>query len=86
MVALDHVLHFMWGKGLDDFLPATDTSALTKPLSARPTLVLFQDEGSTGFSLQWFLLGHLKLRMASIRDVYHREWNDIKLALKSCKL
>eukprot|EP00974_Lingulodinium_polyedra_P104421 10107894-Lingulodinium_polyedra.AAC.1 len=48
-VALDHVLHHMYGKSLATFCPPQAPTAL--PLAQRDTLVMWQDEGSPGFAL-----------------------------------
>eukprot|EP00974_Lingulodinium_polyedra_P006089 576266-Lingulodinium_polyedra.AAC.1 len=37
-------------------------------------------------ALATFLLYHLKCRLVPMRDIYHREWNDVKLALKKSDL
>ena len=50
-----------------------------KPLP--DTLCLHFDEGSSGFAMTWFILFVMDLRFVGMRDVFHREWNDVKLAL-----
>lgn len=81
-VALDHILHLVYGKSLATFCPPPDQPAPPQPLSQRPTLVMWQDEGSPGFALSWYLLFHCKARYLPIRDPLHREWNDLKGALR----
>eukprot|EP00974_Lingulodinium_polyedra_P111304 10765970-Lingulodinium_polyedra.AAC.1 len=44
------------------------------------------DEGSVGYAGVWFLLHHLHLRATFQRDVFHREWNDCKGAVKASSL
>eukprot|EP00974_Lingulodinium_polyedra_P111027 10738955-Lingulodinium_polyedra.AAC.1 len=39
------------------------------------------DEGSPGYAGVWHLRYHLRARLFILRDVYHREWNDVKMAL-----
>ena len=55
-------------------------------LAHRPTLVLHLDEGSPSYAMCWYMQYFLKLRFVFIRDIYHREWNDMCLALKACSL
>ena len=83
--ALDKSLLDTTGQGLAAFGPDPEALAASQGPTRRPTLVLHQDEGSPGFALSWYILYHLKLRAVVVRDVYHREWNDIKLALKGAK-
>ena len=44
-------------------------------------LVMHLDEGSQAYSATWFIAYHLGLSFVCMRDIYHREWNDCKLAL-----
>ena len=50
------------------------------------TLVLHLDEGSSAFSMTWFLTFASYLRFIAMRDIFHREWNDVRLALGDQKL
>ena len=50
------------------------------------TLVLHLDEVSSAFSMTWFLTFASFLRFIAMRDTFHREWNDVRLALGDQKL
>ena len=50
------------------------------------TFLLHMDEGSPAFAMTWFLCFHLNARFAAVRDAFHQEWNDIRLALGEQKL
>jgi hypothetical protein len=52
------------------------------PYSHPWTLVLNGDEGSSNLAAFWFMASHLHFRTIFIRDPSHREWNDVKGALK----
>eukprot|EP00974_Lingulodinium_polyedra_P085451 8275694-Lingulodinium_polyedra.AAC.1 len=69
---------YFCGSGLVDFLPEPDAPAILHGPSRRKTLALHQDEGSAAYAPGWYLLYHLKLRLAVVRDPFHREWNDMK--------
>ena len=96
--ALDHQLFLCLGIGLTFFACAegeTDLSIVNALfaslhaggyLSIPPTLVLHLDEGSPAYSMTWFLSHHKDLRIMAQRDIYHREWNDIELALSGAML
>lgn len=47
----------------------------------RPTLVLFGDEGSLGYSMNWYLVYYVGLRLLPVRNTFHRQCNDCKLAV-----
>ena len=49
-------------------------------------LVMHLDEGSQAYSTGWFLMNHLKINIVVMRDIYHREWNDCKLAISDSDL
>eukprot|EP00974_Lingulodinium_polyedra_P073363 7102802-Lingulodinium_polyedra.AAC.1 len=72
-----------FGFGFERFLPQPGADL---PLLAKPLLVLVQDEGSPNTAVYWYLRGALGLRVHLVRDVFHREWNDCKLALHRSKL
>ena len=80
--AIDYVLSLVLGVGLEHFSPGPEDGALLD----RPTLAFHLDEGSSGYTMCWYLQYHLGLRTAVVRDVFHREWNDIKGALADCSL
>ena len=81
--ALDHVLVRTAGKSLGAYAgPCSEEEATAAAPASRQVLVLCQDEGPLGFALHWYLMYFLKLRMVGLRDVFHREWNDIKLGLQ----
>ena len=82
MRTLDYLLLLVYGCGLARFCPTGEFS----PLASRPLLVLCQDEGSPGFAMVWFLLYKTKARVLSLRDPFHRFWNDVCAALKGCGL
>ena len=56
------------------------------PLHCRPTLVLHFDEASPNIVMYCWLLYHMGLRVMAVRDVFHREWNDVQLAVKATGL
>ena len=45
------------------------------------TLTLHLDEGSPAYAMVWFLTNQCDLRMMAQRDIFHREWNDTRLAV-----
>ena len=80
--ALDHLVVGVCGQGLERFKPV----ASPPPFLERPLLVLSMDEGSSGYAMAWFLAYHAKCRMVVVRDIYHRQWNDTRLAISSAGL
>ena len=80
--ALDFVLKQTLGQGLALFTQ----NDLSLPLHNRPLLVLLLDEGSIGVAASWYLTHKLGARVVLLRDLFHREWNDIKDAIKSSGL
>ena len=87
--ALDKIMMQGTGSGLSQF-SVTAADKIINPLRAvqglPQTLVLHLDEGSTAFAICWYMAYSLKLRFAPIRDIFHREWNDIRLALGDTNL
>ena len=82
--ALDNALRHGRKRGLEVFLPTEGDKA--KRLCVRHTLVLHYDEASPNLAMgQWMLYKGL-LRIVLLRDVFHREWNDCGLALRSVGL
>ena len=81
--ASDKMLLQTLGFGLAFFLPREHED---RPLLERPLLVLNQDEGSPNTAAFWYFTRHLGGRMHFIRDPFHREWNDCKLALQHSKM
>eukprot|EP00972_Heterocapsa_arctica_P054082 7969435-Heterocapsa_arctica.AAC.1 len=83
--AIDWVLHDVLGTGLSNFLPP-EADVSPSPVWDLPTLVLHMDEGSIGYCSPWYLQYRLDMRVLFVRDVFHREWNDIKGALVASNL
>ena len=73
--AVDNALRQADLGGLQSFVGGPPLSA-AGPLPR--TLVVHFDEASTNLAMALFLQHHLKLRMAFVRDVFHRQWNDLK--------
>ncbi len=78
--ALDHLLLLVCGFGLSAFVGRASDTQL--PLSSRRLLVLFLDEGSPQYALCLWMSYRAKIRLCSIRDPFHREWNDCQHELK----
>ena len=78
---IDYLLVLTLGFGLASFCKASQA-----PLLQRPLLLLHTDEGSSGMAAVWFLKSHLDCRFFHFRDIFHREWNDVTLALRRCGL
>eukprot|EP00974_Lingulodinium_polyedra_P086450 8376127-Lingulodinium_polyedra.AAC.1 len=82
--ALDHMLSTVVGFGLGAFVQ-TEEDALAvysrRPLRA---LVFNMDEGSNCLALCWWLQYAANVRMTFVRDIFHRQWRDLTLALKHC--
>ena len=84
--ALDKILTLLFSVGLLMFLaPDWDDSGFFKE-TLPPTLVMNLDEGGPACAMTAFLLYGTRLRMLAIRDIYHREFNDAKLALTRASL
>ena len=71
------------GQGLELYVRSPDAFL---PIQDRPLLVFSMDQGSVGYSAWWFFSYHLQGRTVLLKDVFHREWNDCKLAIQSSKL
>ena len=84
MRAVDHQLHSMTGTGLSQFIPQDGSTNI--PLQSRPLLVVCLDEGSVGYAAVWYWWYSAGLRMLPMRDVFHREWNDVLMAVRNCGL
>ena len=84
--AVDHVLVRTRGVGLEVFLASEGGVGDARPLGERPLLVLSFDEASPNMAMFFYMAYHLRLRVVAIRDVFHREWNDAKLAVKGADL
>ena len=78
--ALDNALLQGTKRGLADFME--DAEGSTGDLCKRSVLVIFFDEASTNMAMAMWLQYKVRLRMIFIRDVFHREWNDVSLAVK----
>lgn len=83
LLALDASFKSVVGRGLEMFSPSHEPAL---PVHDRPTLVLHSDEGPTGYAMAFYLLHHTRSRMVLIRDIYHREWNDVKNSLMESRL
>ena len=90
--ALDHQLVLALGIGLIAFVAASGVTDMDIVLAylmdgiLPPTLSLHLDEGSPAYSMTWFLANRVDLRIVSIRDIFHREWNDMKLVLSDAHM
>ena len=58
----------------------------SKSLLSLPLLVLHFDEGSPNQALYCWMQYQARLRVIGVRDIYHREWNDVTLALRQAGL
>ena len=82
--AIDNTLFQTRGVGLSAF--TREAPGMDASFSRRPLLTLHYDECSVNLSL-WAWAAYCKqMRIMAIRDVFHREWNDVKLALKAAGL
>jgi len=45
------------------------------------TLIMSIDQGSTGFCASWFMQYRLGIHLVVLPDIYHRCWNDLKMAI-----
>ena len=80
ITAVDRLLTILLGVGLLLYKPSEDVFDFVQD-ELPFTLVLHMDEASPGYAMYWFLALKMKLRIVVIRDVFHREWNDVRLAL-----
>ena len=80
ITVLDKLLYSLLGVGLVVYVPAQNYFELAGKVLPW-CLVLHMDEASPGYAMFWFLALHLKIRIVFIRDPYHRQWNDTRLAL-----
>ncbi len=82
--AVDHLLTVVLGKGLSFFLASGgEGQEESELLAERRTLVLHLDEGSPTLAMCWWLLYHTRVRIVPVWDIFHREWNDCKNAIKA---
>ena len=42
--------------------------------------------GLLGYAMVWFVFLRLKWRMVMVRDVFRREWDDVRLALSGARV
>ena len=82
--ALGHQLFKARGAGVSSFV--REAAGSEGPLSKIPCFVFYYDECSANLALHNYLSYELKMRVLSIRDVFHREWNETMLALKASGL
>ena len=80
--ALGHQLYLTTGVGLARFV-ARDGVLLEPQIASNipSTLVLCQDEGSPGYAINWYLMYAGSLMLVTLRDISHREWNDVANAI-----
>ena len=80
----------MFGNGMEVFVTESDDviGPFKKWFESKDikVLVLHLDEGSQAYSATWFIAYRLGLCFVCMRDIYHREWNDVKLALSDSNL
>lgn len=76
LCAMDKLLVSTIGSGLDFF------QAPVGPDRRPPVLTMCMDEGSTNWCSVWYLCYKANLFLVPMRDIFHREWNDVKLAVK----
>ena len=81
--ALDKALFVARGHGLAIFVCRVWEE---REFGSRPLLVLYMDEASCNMAMSQWMLYHSNLRVIRIRDIFHREWNDVQLALKQAGL
>ena len=84
--AIDKQLQLTTGEGLVQFAggdsePKDVAKQFLEHDVIPPTLCLHLDQGSPAYSMTWFLMSHVGLRMLSIFDPHHRAWNDIKMGV-----
>ena len=92
--ALDKTCETMLGEGLTrlqvDYDNEGEETKYDNPLindeQLPDTLVLHLDEGSSAFAMTWHLSFMIKLLFIPMRDMFRREWKDIRLALGDCRL
>ena len=82
-MCFDRILQMCTDMGLNHF--SVDQNK-EKEFPFRRLLVLFLDEASVQFTLQWWLQYKMNMRVLCIRDPLHREWNDLKLAVSRTSL
>ena len=80
---LDYLLLLALGCGLRAFLPDEPTPA---GWAHQPARVLNMDQGSPAFAITWYLEYHLGARFLCVRNAFHREWNDIRGAIRDAGL
>ena len=51
-----------------------------------PVLVLHLDQGFPAWAMIWFINCKLCFRLIAMNDPFHREWNDLRLALGDANL
>ena len=89
--ALDKILTQTIGDGLKAFQCGEDETDdvvvknMLETKKLKPTLILHADEGSPAYSMNWYLFYGRDLRFIPVRDLFHRQWNDFKMALTGAK-
>ena len=78
--ALDHAFVEGTEGGLNNY--KRDATGCELSLSNRPLICLQFDECSSSLAMYLYLAYKAHLRVVVLRDIYHREWNDVKLGLQ----
>ncbi len=81
--AVDKALHVVLGRGLDAFCEDDKTAVDGSGCLHPPVLLMCMDEAGPNCSSVWFLYFQRRAWLVAFRDIFHREWNDAKLALHS---
>ena len=82
--ALDNMLLMVVGEGLMTFQAIDDADkwvGLAWNGNTPPVLLLHLDQGSRAWAMTWLIHYKLCCRFIAMRDLFHREWNDVRLAL-----
>ena len=89
--ALDKQVLLTLGIGLS-FFQGTEHDWMTVALQLLfiniipPTMTLHLDEGSPAYSMTWYIMYHEDMRIIAQRDIFHRRWNDVKVATSGSDL
>ena len=75
LCALDKMLCSTIGKGLDFCQAPVDPGRRT------PVLTINMDEHSVNWNSMYYLCYEAKLFVVPLRDIFHREWNDVRQAV-----
>ena len=78
---LDHAMKEGADIDLSNF--TREAAGAETPLCDRPLMSLHYDECSANLAMYLYMAYALKMRVVAFRDIFHREWNDVRLALQS---